>query len=144
MQRKISQMMYGKTFACEKKNLKPIRRFASEALSGYHVPKKDANLMVLALEEVCANLIIHSHQCNPQHSLHIQIDREQDELRFEIFDQGVCFNISEHQEPTISEVISQKKTGGIGLILVKKIMDKIEVKIENGQNIYRFFKAYAV
>lgn len=136
--------LHSKTFSCDKKNLTGIREFATSSLYSYQVPRKELNLIVLAVEEVCANLIIHSNQCNPNNSLNILISCKNGEFSCEISDEGETFNINDHKVPTINEVIKEKRTGGIGLILVKKIMDRIEVEMQNGKNIYRFFKEFAV
>ncbi len=136
--------LHSRSFSCEKENLPSIREFATDTLFSFKIPRKELNLIVLAVEEVCANLIIHSHNCNPEDQLDILIKFLDGELSCEITDKGTCFNINEHKEPSINEVIKLKKTGGIGLILVKKIMDRIEVEMQNGKNIYRFFKAFAI
>jgi serine/threonine-protein kinase RsbW len=96
--------------------------------------------MVLAVDEVCANLMIHSHKCNPKKSIDLLIDVKNQEVIFEIKDTGNGFNIKNYQEPTIKDIIVEKKKGGLGLMLVKRIMDKVEfIKIDNS-NICRLKK----
>jgi serine/threonine-protein kinase RsbW len=42
------------------KNLKTVRDFVSSTLQGMSIPDPDINMMVLAVDEVCANRILHS------------------------------------------------------------------------------------
>jgi len=98
------------------------------------------NQIILAVEEVCANLIIHSHACNPSDSIVLKIFKNRNKIIFEIKDSGKAFNLLEYQEPQLADVIKEKRKGGLGIILVKKIMDSIEFESSNNQNICRLTK----
>ncbi|MCZ6899981.1 MAG: ATP-binding protein, partial [Bacteroidetes bacterium] len=58
-------MDYRYNCQCSKEKLKKIREFVSEVLHKYNLTEVKINELVLAVDEVCANLIIHSHNCNP-------------------------------------------------------------------------------
>lgn len=134
-------MIYSIQVPCRKSNLKRIRAFVETVLERYYVMPTEANLMVLAVDEVCANLMIHSHQCNPSERIQIRIKDENDNIVFEIHDHTVeCFNMLDHKTPDMQQVIKERKNGGIGLILVKKIMDKIQIEREGNHNICRLYK----
>ena len=70
--------------------------------------------------------MIHSHQCNPKKCIELLVNIEDDEIIFEIRDTGNGFNYKEYKEPSIEEIIIEKKKGGLGLMLVRRIMDHIE------------------
>ena len=89
--------------------------------------------------------MIHSHSCNPKESIEIIIKVEKGlGVTFNIIDKGIGFNINEYKEPSIDELIKKQRKGGIGLILVKKIMDEIEFKSTSGLNTCRLFKKISV
>lgn len=97
--------------------------------------------IILAIDEICANLIIHSNQCNPCREIEVSMElKKENQLCFEIMDKGVAFDLSGYEEPSLKDLVENKKKGGLGLILVKKIMDKIEFKCEKGKNICRMMK----
>ena len=97
--------------------------------------------IILAIDEVCANLIIHSNNCNPQVSLQVAIDFiPKKSITFIIKDSGLSFDITQYKEPSMNEIVSSQRKGGIGLMLVKRIMDKIEFSQENNYNICRLTK----
>lgn len=133
-------MEYRFKVPCNKKKLVEIRDFINKVLENFGIPEIEKNSMVLAVDEVCANLMIHSHNCNPDESLELTVKTFKDKIIFEIIDHGLGFNIGEYQEPSIYDIIREKKKGGIGLMLVRRIMD--EVKFEQGahQNVYRLTK----
>jgi len=126
---------------CSTKRLKEIRRFVTEVLKDYNLPELSINELVLAVDEVCANLMIHSHNCNPKESFELSINIDDDStIIFEIVDHGIGFNVEKYKEPSLSDLIKRKKKGGMGLILVKRIMDKIECKVGPNKNIYLMHK----
>lgn len=133
-------MLYNYRAQCAKKNLAGIRDFINTTLRNHFKSDIDIHHMVLAVDEVCANLMIHSHNCNPRESIQLTVDVRKDEVIFEIKDTGSGFNIKNYQEPTINEIIIEKKKGGLGLILVKKIMDHIEFINNKNNNICRLRK----
>lgn len=133
-------MRYNYSAQCSKKNLADIRTFMSKTLNNHFNSEMDIHHMVLAVDEVCANLIIHSHNCDPKESIDLFVDVKKQEVIIEIKDTGNGFNIKNYQEPTINEIIVEKKKGGLGLMLVKRIMDKVEFIKSNNNNICRLKK----
>ena len=134
-------MQYRFETNCSKNKLKEIRVFVSEVLNNYSISEVDKNELVLAVDEVCANLIIHSHNCNETEHFDLIINVEKSfGITFEIIDKGVGFNLQKYQEPSIKEIIKKKQKGGVGLLLVKRIMDTIEFRHEAGGNTCRLFK----
>ncbi|WP_375579227.1 ATP-binding protein [Marivirga tractuosa] len=111
---------------CEKTRLKDIREFITEKLKAYVHDDLEINQMVLAVDEICANLIIHSNYCNANEVINLEVFVEKDGVTFEISDEGEKFDVNNYKEPSIQEVVQTKKKGGIGLMLVRRIMDKVE------------------
>ena len=58
-------------------------------------------------------------------------------------DDGTVFDINAFQEPTIDNLISVKRKGGLGIRLVKNIMDNIEYLTRDGKNVCRLTKQLA-
>ena len=129
------------TISCSKSNLTKIRTFVSDILESHQVREIEAHKLVLAVDEICANLIIHSNQCNPLHKIEVLVDFKTDEIvTFTIRDKGVKFNLNTYSEPSMDEIISSRRKGGVGLLLVKRIMDKIEFTTDKNYNICRLTK----
>jgi serine/threonine-protein kinase RsbW len=120
---------------CTKKNLKLIRDFVTEYLNAYALSDILLNQIVLAVDEICANLIIHANQEDPSKFIVLQIQKIQSSVNFEIADNGIAFNQTNYREPNIQEYVKIGKKGGVGIALVNRIMDRVEFKTVNGRNI---------
>ena len=97
--------------------------------------------MVLAVDEVCSNLIIHSHHCNADDAIELSIRNQSTGVTFEIIDRaGTYFNLQDHKPPEIEDLVKIGHKGGMGLRLVKKLMDKVEVEYHDSQSTWRLHK----
>ena len=135
-------MNYKYRVGCSIENLQGVRDFIRKSLKAHHVPDLEISEMVLALDEMCSNLMIHAHHCNANDlfELRIIIDKDKPYIIFELVDDGTVFDINEFSEPSIDNIVHQKRKGGLGIRLVKSIMDKIEYKASRGQTVCRLTK----
>lgn len=121
--------------SCGKESLPKIRKFVGEVLCEKKVSEVEAHKIILAVDEVCANLIIHANKCDSSYNLDIAIKSSSDKMVFTIKDKGKAFDFTKYKEPSMDEIISTRRIGGLGLILVRRIMDKIEFTTEKNYNI---------
>ncbi|MEQ9402651.1 MAG: ATP-binding protein [Cyclobacteriaceae bacterium] len=131
------------TIGCEKNELTKIRQFVADELERNNIPDLQAHKLVLAVDEVCANLIIHANNCNPENKIELDLQFNPKQIIFTFKDKGVGFDINEYESPSMDELVSSRRQGGLGLLLVKRIMDKIEFSTEKNYNICRLVKTIA-
>jgi len=129
-------MKYKYKVGCSIENLKGVRDFIRASLKNHGVSELEISEMVLALDEMCSNLMIHAHQCNADDlfELHIIVD-ENSPVVFELVDDGSVFDINDFAEPTIDNIVHEKRKGGLGIRLVKSIMDKVEYHSSKGKTV---------
>jgi serine/threonine-protein kinase RsbW len=134
-------MNYKYKVGCSIENLKGVRDFIRVSLKEHGVPDLEISEVVLALDEMCSNLMIHAHHCNANDlfELHIKVEHN-DPVIFEIIDDGTVFDINEFSEPGLDNIIHEKRKGGLGIRLVKTIMDKVEYQKRSGKNVCRLTK----
>lgn len=134
-------MNYRHKIGCSLENLKDIRDFVRKSLRMHVVSDVVLNEIILALDEMCSNLMIHAHHCNPDHFLELTIDvPEKGKLLFEIIDDGEMFDINTFHEPALNSLVHEKRKGGLGIRLVKSIMDDVEYLTRNGRFVCRMSK----
>jgi serine/threonine-protein kinase RsbW len=133
-------MKYSIKVPCLKENLTKVRAFVSGILLKYDLDEVQTNYMVLAVDEVCANLIIHSYHCRPEEQIEVDVNVNKSKITFDIHDHGEGYDIRLHQEPEIDDIIKSKRKGGVGLMLVKRIMDDIDFISDNEYKIVRLTK----
>ncbi len=134
-------MKYKHKVGCSIENLKGVRDFIRVSLKKHGIADLVVSEIVLALDEMCSNLMIHSHHCNPEEmfEIHIQVENNKP-LVFELIDDGTVFDINQFTEPALNNIIHEKRKGGLGIRLVKTIMDKIEYDKLRGRNVCRLTK----
>ncbi|HAS45180.1 MAG TPA: anti-sigma factor [Microscillaceae bacterium] len=129
---------------CVRDNLRLIREFVTVVLRNLSLSEIEVNQLVLAVDEVCSNLIIYSHNCDPNYFLEINIEDQSGKLLFEIIDKDADnFNMAEYKEPKIANIIKERRKGGVGLMLVNRIMDSVEVAVEDQRSVWRMTKKIA-
>jgi serine/threonine-protein kinase RsbW len=128
--------------SCCTSALVELRSFLQRSLEAYGFSEVDRHQVTLAVEEVCTNLIIHSHASNPKEVIYLEVKELGKKLAIEITDKGDAFNLLEYEVPDLKKVIEEKRKGGIGILLVKKIMDEIEFESKNGKNTCRLIKKF--
>lgn len=131
---------YFKT-TCDINHLKDIRSFVTKTLEAFQIVETQINLMVLAVDEICANRILHNHAHDISKVIEIKIENKNNDcLIFEVIDNGLPFDISSYQEPDLADIIKSKRKGGMGLKLVHRIMDSVEVIPNASNSIFRMQK----
>jgi serine/threonine-protein kinase RsbW len=126
---------------CVRDNLKLIREFVNVVLKELSLNDVEINQLVLAVDEVCSNLIIHSQKCNPYNFIEINIQDQNNTIVFEIIDpNNEHFDPTQYMNPNLTKIVKEKRKGGLGLMLVNKIMDTVEVVSQDTQNIWRMTK----
>jgi serine/threonine-protein kinase RsbW len=129
-------MKYKYKVGCSIDNLKGIREFVRESLKGYPISEVMVGEIVLALDEMCSNLMIHAHHCNPDDLFELIVDTDKKSvLVFKIVDDGNTFDINHFHEPDLDRIIHQKRKGGLGIRLVKTIMDTVDYTSQSGKNV---------
>lgn len=125
---------------CDRENLIEVRKFVANCLADSALTEVEINALILAVDEVCANVIIHSAECDSSKTLDVLCETQKKELIFEVIDKGLGYDLRNHKMPKLEEIIKSKRKGGVGLMLVQKIMDKIDFVPSNKGNIIRLIK----
>ena len=88
----------------------------------------------LALEELWLNVVNYGHE-GGRHEVFIRLVSEDDSLTIEITDDGKPFNpLADAPVPDTDEDLDHRHIGGLGVYLVKTMMDELEYKREEGRN----------
>lgn len=88
----------------------------------------------LAMEEILVNIINYSFQDKNQHEILIRINSSADNLTMEFIDDGIAFDPLTVPDPQ-DIPLEQRKPGGVGIYLVKTMMDVFKYKRIDGNNI---------
>src|SRR5882762_7659502 len=102
---------------------------------------KNIQMVLFGLKEKVINTFEILGLAELLHILEIHINHPgKSTFVFEIIDDGSVFDINQFNEPGMDSLVHEKRKGGLGIRLVKSIMDKIEYTSEGGKNICRLTK----
>jgi anti-sigma regulatory factor (Ser/Thr protein kinase) len=90
----------------------------------------------LAIEEAVSNIILHAYKNYPENEqIEITATLNEDKLVFTITDYGDEFDPTKIENPDITLSTEERPLGGLGIFLIKQLMDEMEYKRANGKNV---------
>ncbi|SET79559.1 ATP-binding protein [Hymenobacter actinosclerus] len=127
--------------SCSRRNLKVVRDFVGAYLAGQQLSEVVVNQLILAVDEVVANFIIHANAEDEKQFLDVRVDVRDHEFGFEIEDGAISgYSPGSYQEPDLREFVRVGKKGGMGMMLVNRIMDRVEYSTTGEHTICRLYK----
>ena len=114
-------------------NLLVIREFVSEEARAFGFSDEDAANIILAVDEACTNIIKHAYQYATDKEIEVTVLRKNRSFEIRIFDTGRSFDPTTIRQPDLKEHIGHRKRGGLGVYLMKKLMDRVEYDFHKGK-----------
>jgi serine/threonine-protein kinase RsbW len=107
-------------------NLSRVRQFTQKSADKCGLNKETAGKVVLAVDEACTNIIKHAYHYLPKGEIIVNIKLEPSRFIITITDDGSKFNPNNVEVPDLREYHKQKRVGGLGMFLMKKLMDEVK------------------
>lgn len=130
-----------------KKRFNPIRDKSSEIieylLSSPDIPDNDMLKfkLRLSIEEAVENVVRYAYDGGIGWlEAGTSLDKDSLILTIELRDAGVPFNPLEKDDPDVTLSAEDRNIGGLGIYLCKKMMDSIDYRYEDGNNILTMTK----
>ena len=89
----------------------------------------------LSLEEIVHNTIAYGYEDGLVHLIDVRISLKERELTLEIVDDAMAFDPLEAPKPDVDKPVQDRTEGGLGIFLVRSIMDKMEYERRGDKNI---------
>jgi len=120
-------------------NLDVVQGFISEVLEAYGCPMKMQTQIALAVEEIFINITQYAYA--PKTGSVIIRIAVGGNIIIEFEDNGKPYNPLMNKDPDITCDPEKRRIGGLGVFMVKSIMDAIEYRHEGNKNILLIKKA---
>jgi sigma-B regulation protein RsbU (phosphoserine phosphatase) len=136
--RRAAAEVGGATLIRVRNDLSELARVAAliEAFAEEHgVPPLVAFECNLALDEVLTNTISYGYTDGGTHEIVLRCALDADEWRFEVEDDGEPFNPLAQASPDLSLSIEERPIGGLGIHLVRRVMDGLEYRRQGDKNV---------
>lgn len=86
-----------------------------------------SNRFRLVLVEAFSNVVRHAHQGHPQVPVLLRLTTQGQQVRLEVWDCGVGFDLSTYLPPSPSD----RQEGGYGWLILNRLMDKVEYSLHH-------------
>jgi anti-sigma regulatory factor (Ser/Thr protein kinase) len=97
--------------------------------------------LLVSIEEILTNIIKYGFDEEGVHPIHITFRHINENVEMEFEDRGREFNPLEISEPDLDTPIENRQLGGLGIHLVKKMMDEAKYRREGDRNILMLRKS---
>ena len=122
-------------------NLEPFLDHVRCFATSWGVDAKLLYPVELSLEEVLVNVISYAYPKEEKGNIEVNCSWDsQQGLAIQILDYGSAFNPLAKPDPDTSLSLDERQIGGLGILLTKKMMDKVTYERSQGKNIFTMIK----
>lgn len=126
--------------AASTEHLAEVRDFVAAHAQKTGLTAKEISEIKLAVDEAYTNIIKHAYKNSPEQKVNIEIGSDGKQLWISLIDEGRSFDPTTYSEPDILQRVKQKKRGGMGVYLIKKLMDQVQYTRKGQSNEIRMVK----
>ena len=124
------------TLEAKVENLDRVLSMVEEFLNGLHCPLRMQMRLAVVVEELYVNIASYAYAPGTGDAT-IRIEAERDPLTIVItlIDSGVPYDPLQKPDPDVTLAAKDRKIGGLGIFMAKKIMDEMKYQRKDGRNI---------
>ena len=114
--------------------------FMKSVLEKLDIEESLAHQLCLAVEEAVVNVIDYAYPAGQDGDIEICVMSDGETLKTIITDSGVAFDPTAKEKADTSLSVEDRQIGGLGILLIRELMDAINYERENGKNILTLIK----
>jgi serine/threonine-protein kinase RsbW len=111
------------------------RDLVADAVLQGEFPADWTNRLQIAVDEAVTNIIEHGYEDSPlgEASINLAVHVDDDAFHITISDQGQHFDPNRMSDVDIKRHVEAGYHGGLGVFLMRRIMDVVDYRFENGK-----------
>jgi len=121
------------TFPATMEGLAEASAFLMSILGPSNCPPKVKSQVMVAMDEIASNIVHYSGA--PDFTVSVGLPDAPPYVMLTFSDGGKPYNPLEKADPDVTLSAEERSIGGLGIFMVKKMMDEIEYVYENGRNV---------
>lgn len=126
-------MKSAKTFSRSINELENIFNFLEASGDNFHISERNLHDIELSVEEIFTNMV--RHNSSSDQSIEISIENDEGQILTSLIDhENQPFDLTQTGEIDFDDYIEKKKSGGLGIFLVKELMDEVRFEHQNGRS----------
>lgn len=114
-------------------NLAMIREFVSSVGIRAGMDGPDVAKLELAVDEACANVIEHAYGPEVTKEVSVKATLDGHTVQIDVVDTGKGFDPTQITQQNLDQLAAERKSGGLGMRLMKTLMDEVHYEIIPGQ-----------
>ncbi len=114
-----------------------LQRLASKLeqfAQNHRIPDSDVHALSLSLDEVITNIIAYGYDDQGAHQILVRLALANGRLTAEVEDDGRPFNPLTAPQPDLTSAVEDRPVGGLGIHLVRSLMEQVDYRRESGKN----------
>ena len=113
-------------------NLELIREFVAKVSCKVGFTEDDVDRIRIAVDEACTNVIKHAYEEEGEDHIGIIIKIDYRKLTIIVTDRGKGFDPQSIELPQMEAYLAELCVGGLGIYLMKTLMDEVDYSIQPG------------
>lgn len=117
-------------------NISAVTKFVDEQLEALDCPMKAKLQIDIAIDEIFSNIAQYAyHPAVGEAIVRVEVSEDPVSVIITFIDSGVPYDPLAFAEPDISFSAEERSIGGLGIFIVRKSMDDVTYRYEDGKNI---------
>ena len=131
------------TVNAQTSELSQVLAFADTILEEAGCSAKTKMQIDIAIEEIFVNIATYAYPSEGgQAVIELETDKDGKIVKITFEDQGVPYNPLENEDPDITLPAEERPIGGLGIFMVKNIMDEVSYEYADGKNRLTIMKSF--
>jgi anti-sigma regulatory factor (Ser/Thr protein kinase) len=130
----MTHQTWEKTFPANVSDVPAMMTFVTEAAEACEMHPKRVLHLQLAVEEAAVNVCNYAYEVPPGEII-IHMECKENKFIVRIQDEGVPFDPLKLDTPDLKASIEDREVGGLGVYLMKRVMDEVHYVRIRGRNI---------
>ena len=122
-------------------NLYQITDYVEEELEAIGISQEHITGICIAIEEVYVNIASYAYK-DEVGMVDLEIDTNDSSIKIKFVDTGEQYNPLEKADPDINLPPEEREQGGLGIFMIKNIMDAVEYEYKDKKNILTLTKHF--
>lgn len=124
------------TLAAKIENVETVTDFVNEQLEALDCPMKAQMQIDIAIDELFGNIARYAYTPDTgEATVRVEVTESPLAVIITFIDNGVPYDPLAKEDPDTTLSAEERQIGGLGIYMVKKSMDEITYKYQDGQNI---------
>ena len=124
-------------FSSEVAVLEAVREFVREATNPLEPSEASLYQLELVVVEAVTNVIEHAYGGAQGQPIELEIGSQGRVVHLTLRDRGEAFDLVTHLDPDVGQHLAQGRRGGLGVFLMRQLLEDLALSREEGWNVLR-------